>query len=298
MHHVPVVGKVRHDHFRVLIHIAVCDETALHFEVVLQTHVVAAITVAAVGAVQHHKVEVPALERRHGLRDKIARVMTVEHGFAVLVLDKIDVALLAAVMQTRQRGKFVAARDFGFLKGHDARKRNGLAAVAQTAVVAQRHLQPYAVVAVDHQGLGHGIVQYGKAGGTVAKVFGKEMIHVIMRDENGVHIGVIQPKLYLMEVGIGREIDHQLIIDDGAGAGADFLSAQLTRLFAVFAGAEQRRDAFCGGSAEDLQLHGKSPPVFIRQRVRKEDRRAFRQRVRLLRPERFQRERRSQGPLR
>ena len=75
------------------------------------------------------------------------------------------------------------------------------------------------------------------------------MILMAVGDEAMVNFVERKAMVQDVQIGIGREIDQKLVVDDRLTAGTNIFAAQLSGLLAVIAIAKERRSAFCRRSS-------------------------------------------------
>ena len=87
------------------------------------------------------------------------------------------------------------------------------------------------------------------------QILGIAVVGMAVGKEQRLHLAQIQAVKKAVHMVFRRQIQQQVIIDQGLGPGADVLSAQGSGLFAQFTAAEYPGPGFSGGSAVIGNFH-------------------------------------------
>ena len=203
------------------------------------------IDVRAVKA-QHIESEIVLFDELKNLVEEVSRVVGVEKRLA-FAFDYVKQRLAARHMACGKRGHAVTA-EYNSLKGFDhvyldiLRLADAGGGMGRTEDLKSRraHIVGVATVAV---------VEIGWV-----KVVGMPVGYDQVFD--AVALDTVGEK---MMIGVGGEVDQQIVVYKRLRARADILSAESPCFFTVFAVAEQRGEALCRRRAEILELHFVAP---------------------------------------
>jgi len=193
------------------------------------------------GAFHHHKVNSPSSQKPPGLIAVPARVAGVQEGFPLFGYEVV--VAFAVIHMRRQNGcePPILHRN-RHIRLENQRRQRGI------AVFPVRH-KPVDHRLGSHDREGRGGFPGNERRFAVEDVGGKEMIIVVMRDQQISYLSQVNPVREDVVIGVGRKVYFDGFVDHHGGAGANILSSQLPRLLARIACAVKTRPALRSRSA-------------------------------------------------